>query len=242
MNRLLSIVVFSFLISYICSCSLESIEKHSQDICKYNIIETVYIDNSDATNRHIKITYPQLSDLKNIDVQQSINDTIESLALEILKQFTTLDEMEIEVKYSITHSTSDMLSLCFVAESFHSVQAYPLVRISTATFSIESGDNIKLSNIININNDFIRTFFNNFHLVSQYSSIEEENTVNEYVSGILSQDIFLTSDEGLNSEIHCFLKDNSLVISIAVPHSIGSYVLYEAEFIKIKEFLRLDIG
>lgn len=242
MNRTLCIIIFSFLFTCICSCSTESLEKHSQDVGKYDIVETVYTDNIDAKNQKVIISYPQIGNLKNIDAEQLINNSIESLALEILEQFTTLDEMEVKVTYSITHSTSDILSLYFVAESFHHAQAYPLIRISAATFSIESGDMIKLTKIIDINVDFINSFFNNFHLYSKYKSVEEENVVNEYVSGILSQENFLISGEGLNSEIHSFLTDDSLIISIAVPHSIGSYVLYEAKYSKIKDFLKMDMN
>lgn len=242
MNRALHVIIFSFLFICLCSCSAESPEKHSQDIGNYNIVETVYTDNIDATNQKVSISYPQISNLKSIDVEQLINNSIESLALEILEQFTTLDEMEVKVTYSITHSTSDILSLYFVAESFHPAQAYPLIRISAATFSIESGDIIKLTKIIDINDDFINSFFNNYHLYSKYNSVEEEHVVNEYVSGILSRESFLISDEGLNSEIHGFLTDDSLIISIAVPHSIGSYVLYEAKYSKIKDFLNMDMN
>jgi len=238
MNRLLHVIIFGFLLTCLCSCSAESPEK----IGNYNIVETVYTDNIDATNQKVSISYPQISNLTNIDVEQLINNSIESLALEILEQFTTLDEMEVNVTYTITHSTSDILSLYFVAKSLHPAQAYPLIRISAATFSIESGDIIKLIKIIDINDDFINLFFNNFHLCSKYNSVEEENVVNEYVLGILSQESLLISDEGLNSEIHGFLTDDSLIISIAVPHSIGSYVFYEAEYSKVKDFLKMDMN
>jgi len=234
MNRALHVIIFKFLLIGLCSCSAESLEKYSQDIDNYNVVETVYTDNIDVGNQKISISYPQISNMENTDVEKLINNTIESLALEILEQFTTLDEMKIVVTYSITRSMPDILSLYFVAESFHPAQAYPLIRISTATFSIESGDTIKLAKIIDINDDFINSFFNNFHLYSKYNSVEEENVVNEYVSGILLRESFLTSDEGLNSEVHSFLTDDSLIISIAVPYSIGSYVLYEAEYTNIK--------
>ena len=242
MSKALYVIIISLVFTVLCSCSTESTEKHSQDIGNYNIIETAYTDKMNAANQKVSIIYPQISNIKNIDVEQLINNSIESLALEILEQFTTLDEMEVSVTYVITHSASDMLSLYFVVDSFHPAQAYPLIRVSAVTFSIESGDVIKLAKMIDVNGDFINSFFDSFHLYSKYNSVGEENVVNEYVAGILSQQSLLSSDEGLNSEIHSFLTDNSLIISIAVPHAIGSYVFYEAEYPKIKDFLRMDIN
>lgn len=241
MNRALNVIIFSFLFTFLCSCSAENPKESSKDIEKYTIVETVYEDNIDATNQKISISYPQVSGHKNIDIERLVNNSIEISALEILEQFTTLDEMEVKVTYSITNSTSDILSLYFVVESFHPAQPYPLIRISAVTFSIESGDVIELTKIIDINDDFVDSFFNNFHLYNKHNSIEED-VVNEYVSSILSQESFLISGEGLNSEIHSFITDDSLIISIAVPHSIGSYVFYEAKYSEIKDFLKIDMN
>jgi len=55
MNRALPVIIFSFLFICLCSCSAESPEKHSQDIGNYNIVESVYTDNIDATNQKVSI-------------------------------------------------------------------------------------------------------------------------------------------------------------------------------------------
>jgi len=242
MNRAIYVIIFGFIFTGLCSCATERQNEHSSFSGNYNTVEIAYTENIDVANQKISIVYPQISNLKNMDVEQLLNDSLESLALEVLEQFTTLDEMEVNVTYTITYSTSDILSLYFVANSFHPAQAYPLIRILAVTFSTRSGEIIDFDKIMDINEEFVNSFFDNFQLYSKYDSVEEANVINEYVSGILSREVLSISDEGLNSEIQGFLTKNSLIISIAVPYSIGSYAFYEAEYSEIKNFLKMDLN
>ncbi|WP_313585063.1 hypothetical protein [Lacrimispora sp.] len=235
MNKLLYFIAISFMSICLCSCSVEKSKNDLND--NYRIVESIYTDNNETANQFVDIKYPQICGLGNNHVEQSINDQIKTTALEVLDEFTTLDEMEISVKYSLDISSPSYLSLHFIRKSFHSAQAYPLIRIIALNFDIDSGEKIILKDVISIDDNFVKSFFHNFQLQGSYESLDEKNIINKYVSEVISIEKFYACDEDLFSDCQSYFTDNSLFISIAVPYSAGSYAVYEAKFTDINELL-----
>ena len=233
MNKILIAIFCAFLLVYPCSCSTMD----NGNAIQYAITDMIYSRN----NGSVSITYPQISGMENDSAELKINNSIKTLALEVLGEFTSLDEMEIEVTYTITYCASDMMSLYFVVGSSHHAQAYPLVRVSSATYYCESGNSIELSEMVDISDDFITSFFDDSRICNDYYSDDDKKTVNEYVHSILSTDELAHSASGLCSEVHGFLTDDSLIISVSVPKVMGSYVLYEAKYEEIGGVLKLSI-
>lgn len=221
--------------------SIDNTEEKSNKHNKYKINKMVYDDNDITKNQYVNIEYPKVTNMKDSLVQQQINSDIENAAFEILNDFTSFENMDIEVTYSITKMSSDILSFYFITNSFHHSQAYPLVRISTVNLCIDSSLKMKLNDIINLNNNFINYFTNNLNLCNDNLSDEEKIIINNYVTEMLNIEIFSDSDENLSSPIHCFITEDSLFITIAVPHNLSSYALYELKLSDIQQFLKTPL-
>lgn len=206
----------------------------------YSIKENIYVDEDETKNKHIEIKYPAISGLDIEVTQQKVNEHLKSAALEVLTDFSSLENMDIRTSYSIGLSNARILSIIYIASSFHSVQAYPLVRTHMVNIDLRTGDIVNFGEILNINENFIMTFKKKFTNISEYNSSEDKERVNEYVFDMISYDMFISGSEGSYPEVSSYLTEDSLVISIAVPYSLGSYVLYSANYSDISEYLLID--
>ena len=238
MKRIVFFIVICLLLTGIYSYPIGKLEKDTN--ANYKIVEFVYTENNETLNQLINIKYPQIVGVGDSDIERSINNQLKAAALSVLNEFTTLEDMNINVTYSLDNS-SRVLSVHFIRKSFHSAQAYPLVRIIALSFEIDSGKRIMLKDVINIDENFGEIFFCKFKLQENYESLDDKDVINRYVSKIISIEKFNLCGEDLNSDCQSYVTDGALFISIAVPHSLGSYALYEAEFSDIKDILRLNI-
>lgn len=212
-------------------------DSDSQNKVKYAINEETYTDK--AENKYIEIKYPIISGLDSEDIQQLINEQVKNKAFAVLEDFSSLDNMDIRTTYSIELSNSKILSIIYTASSFHSSQAYPLIRTNTLNLEVDTGKILTFDDIINVDKNFTNIFLKKFENISEYNSIEEEERVNKYIADMISYDMFINNVEGSFPEISVYLTEDSLVISIAVPFSAGSFVLYSAKYSDIAEYLNI---
>jgi len=208
----------------------------------YDIVESRYFDSDETMNKYIDITYPQVNGLGNGQIEQIINDEIKNTALKVLELFASLDDMEVIADYLITYASDDILSIYFTALPVYAPLdslAYPMRHNVSANFLIELGERIGLANIVDINDDFTNSFYDNFYLYGDYRSDEGKTSVDEDIKGTFDLDNLLISDKDYNKEICSYLTEDSLFISIAVRKSAGSYALYKANYSDIEEFLNI---
>jgi hypothetical protein len=152
--------------------------------------------------------------------------------------------MNVVISYSVTLATDSILSIRFIVKSFSEFQAYPLVRIKTINIDLNTGKRLTLKGIININSGFVDTFFDYFRNQKDYKeTIEEQaiNSIERYVMEITTIDALITCDEPQNIDFCSYLTEDSLGISIGVPHSGGSYTFYESTYLNISKWLIRDI-
>jgi len=90
----------------------------------YRITEDTFTDYDDTISQYIEIVYPQLKGLESEAIEQIVNEEVRRTAFEVLRWFSSFDNMEIEVSNTITYASADVFSVHFVTKSFHSVQAY----------------------------------------------------------------------------------------------------------------------
>ena len=109
----------------------------------------------------------------------------------------------------------------------------------STTLSLETGEKIKLSDIVNLNSEFIDSFFDKFQLDSEFYSTEIGHSIEEDIKAKISHELLLKADNGSYSEVCSFLTEDSLVISFQVRYAVGSYALYKANYSDIAESLKL---
>ena len=214
---------------------------YSDNEIVYETIETKYSDNNEMVDQYIKIAYPQITELENEYIEHVINDEIRETALRVLEVYDSLENTTINSEYLITCASNDILSIYFHAYITHAPAnslTFYLRRNRSANYLISTGEKIGLSDVININEDFINSFYDNFHIHSKYDSDEEsKRIIDDDVKSTFVLDKLLLSDQDNFTEVCSYFTEDSLVISIAVRKASGSYALYEAKYTDIEEFI-----
>lgn len=228
------------ILTIITGCTFKNKDVNLQNKAKYTINEETYTEKS--SNKYIEIKYPIISGLDNDATQKLINEQVKKKAFEVLKDFSSLDNMDIRTTYSIELSNSKILSIIYTARSFHSSQAYPLIRNNTLNLEVDTGKIITFDDILKVDKNFISNFTKKFKNISKYNSVEDKERVDKYITEMISYDMFINNVEGSFPEIGVYLTEDSLVISIAVPFSVGSFVLYSAKYSDITDYLNIDIN
>ena len=201
-----------------------------QTPAEYEVVESRFVDNDAANDMAISINYPQINKLKNAKMEQYINEQIENLALSVLNDFVSLQKMNIETTYSVTFASNNIISIMFIVRSFHETQAYPLTRVKTLNIDVLTGERIKLKDIVRIDTNFVDSFSEIFKNQRKYEHGQSAELIDDYIKDFISLEGFFTCDEDYNVDYCSYLTDDSIVISIAVPHSGGSYTFYEAKY------------
>lgn len=237
------VIKYFYIIAIIISitgCTVINEDSNSQNTVKYTIKEETYTEETE--NKYIEIKYPTIAGLDNDDTQKLINEHIKNKAFEVLKDFSSLDNMDIRTTYSIELSNSKSLSILYTASSFHSSQAYPLICNDTLNIEVDTGKTMTFEDVLKIDDNFINIFTEKFENISEYNSGEDEVRVNKYIAEMISYDMFINNVEGSFPEISVYLTEDSLVISIAVPYAAGSFALYSAKYSDLTEYLNVDIN
>jgi len=222
----------------------------------YNIIEYKYCDSYttegefyDEISGYDKgyyITYPQIENLTNKELETLINEKMNDIAMSRIFDNMSPERDNVKTTYTITLSTDKYFSVRFILSSFVEHQAYPNVSIKTFTIDLQTGEILTLKDIIHINESFKSSFFNIFKNVkndyefindTEYSHFEE--TINEYIGGLIDYELLLTCDDESNVDVHSCITADSLIICFSVPHSSGSYALYAAKFSELIDWLIL---
>ena len=255
MKRMIHIIIINIILIGLCSCSSNNIESdekydvedeiietiYTDDDEKYEIIKTIYSDNDENINRYINIAYPQVTELENKYIECVINDKIRETALEPLKIYPLLEYVDIHSEYSVTRVSNDILSMYFAAYIEHAPPdslTFYVRNNNSASILISTGEKIRLSDVVNINEDFFDPFYDNFHLYGEYESDEiAKRIVDEDVKSTFALDNLMLSDQDNFTEVCSYFTEDSLFISITVRKSAGSYALYEAKYSDIEEFL-----
>ena len=231
----IQLLIICALVFSMAACSSKNVAEPSKRISTggYDVVECSYAETDVATEKSIHIKYPKIVNLNNHAIEQNVNSQIADLALSALNEFTSLDKMTIGTEYQVTLKSNSLLSVRFIVSSFHKIQAYPLIRVKTINIDVSTGKKLKLDDIVNVDSNFKNAFFDVFKNNRKYEApVDDEfyGLINDYVKGIVSVNNLKACDEKLNDDFHSYLTTDSVGISIAVPHSGGSYALYEAKY------------
>ena len=239
MKSVLNFILIISMILSLGSCSLND-EKNVENERTYEIEEINYSDIDETINKRINIAYPQIRNLGNDVIEKAICVQIEAIALGLLDTFTSLDNIEMDVGYSITYASADIISIHFVLEYFGWPMAHPWIHSESINIWIESGERFGLADILDINEKFMASFFDIFEAAREYNSEETENFIMEAIRKHPDYLESLASTDGRDYVGVCgYLTEDSIVISVEVEYAIGSYFLFEASYSDLEEFLKL---
>lgn len=214
----------------------KNVEKSINNV---TVKEEVYLDVDDSINKDIELKYPVIDGLDEEETQKQINNELKEASLNVLNDFSSLEDMNISTSYEVMLNNNKILSILYTASSMHTVQAYPLIRTHAINIDMLTGNKLSGSDIIVIDDDFISVFREKFELVSEYESDEDKERVKEYVYDNISLEMLREASIGFYPETSYFLTENALNISIAVPFSLGSYAVFSTDYSDINENISL---
>ncbi|WP_143320582.1 DUF4163 domain-containing protein [Clostridium sp. HBUAS56010] len=131
MKRINSICLLTLLLILLCGCSKsishgnfnESASKSVSDKrCEY-----VYENQEDNTN--VKIYYPQIDGLEDINIQTKINKRLKDGALNDYANYWNMDGLMLEINYDISYMSESYISVRF--KGIGQSGSYPTSGLST---------------------------------------------------------------------------------------------------------------
>lgn len=243
------LVILCCLTMILTSCENETEPKHNYQIIENKYYNQFTMDGSNIYNGFAKgfsIYYPQIENLGDEELELDINNKIKECAMKEIRNSSPKDGV-ITTTYSVAFDNERFVSVHFEATSFEEHQLYPLISSKTITIDLGSGKVLKLNDIIDVDDSFKHEFFNLFTNISKYSL--EKNSDNSFFYEQLDEIIYDSvnlhdklskSDQDDYPDVHSYITEDSLVISIAVPKAAGSYALYEAKYKDLKKWLNSD--
>lgn len=202
----------------------------------YKIISETY-DNNKGT----KIIYPQIADLSDTEKQKELNEIIKNEALKGNNYYKDVDgNVTIDINYKIVCQEPELLSIIYSGVGNVSGAAHPSNLFYTTNLDIANRKNLRLSDIVNINDDFVKMLINgefkavNSEYESEYKSDINMLTLDDWKKALLAADPL----DKMGSEFSYMTKD-SLGISIGVIHALGDHAEFEIKYKDIWKYIKL---
>lgn len=199
----------------------------------YEIIKANY------TSKEIKINYPQIINLNDINKQKKINELIKSEALKVLDYYKNVEkESSLDIDYDIKWKGSNLLSIQYSGEGYIKGAAYPNNIFYTNNIDMNNARKLKLIDIFNIDKNFVEKFKEGKYVAWDTELNSAINLIKNDINSYNLINEFKNADsmgeENTSNSFSFFTKD-SLGISINVAHAIGDHAEFEIKYKDIKD-------
>ena len=213
----------------------------------YNSKSMIYeITNTNHNKKRVMINYPQITNLVDNKKQGRINEILKLDALKVLNFYEKADnELSLNINYDIKWQSKNLLSVQYSGLGYIKGGAYPNNLFYTTNIDMNKGIKLRLSDIVNVNEIFVEKFRNGKYIASTTEMKSKlEVSFNYIVENFTSDNLIeyfnkadLLFDIKNSSYTFSYLTQNSLGISIAVPHAIGDHAEFEIKYSDILENL-----
>lgn len=214
-------------------------EYSTQTTTKYQLTKNVY------KVKNVTVNYPQIINLGDDIKQKSLNEIIKN---DVLEGFTkdVDDNLTLEINYNIQLENKGFMSIQYYGLSTTKGIAYHTNQFYTSNIDIKNEKKLKLDDIIKIDDNFIKIYRNGSYVALEPSNSEMEAAVNQYISTISNQDLieyFKQADsrnfEENPSSTYSYLTNDSIVVSINIPHAIGDHAEYKIKSTDIQNNINI---
>ncbi|KOA19289.1 hypothetical protein CLHOM_23950 [Clostridium homopropionicum DSM 5847] len=211
----------------------------TQTTINYQLTKNVY------KAKNVTVNYPQITNLGDDNKQKLLNEIIKNTALEGFTKGVD-DNLTLEINYNIPLAASNFLSIQYYGLSTIRGAAYPTNQFYTTNIDIKNAKKLKLADIIKIDDNFVKSFRNGSYVASEPSNSRMKAAVNQYINNISNEDLikyFKQADsrniEENPSTTYSYLTNDSIVISLNVPHAIGDHAEYKIKSTDIQNNIKI---
>lgn len=201
----------------------------------YKINSIKYVDKSS------KISYPQISNLSNINKQKIINQIIKNDVLKVQNTYKSIgQEFSLEINYSIKLNKPNVLSIRYFGYGNVKGSAHPSNLLFTTNININNASRIKLTDLVYANLTLAKKLRTAKYVGPYKINSELKSAINNYLGQLTNNDLirmFKTADSA-QAEAYSYLTNDSLVISIPISHVLGDYAEFEINYKDITKDMR----
>lgn len=196
--------------------------------------------------KEVSISYPSIKGLSDTVKQNKINEILKDEANVVFNDFyeRVADTLSLKINYEISWANNNLLSVKYYGHAFDNGAAYPIDLLYTINIDMNKGCKIMLKDYIKIDEDFINKYMS-------YKVVDsEENQMKasafKYILDTYSEDdllqYFNNADMSYKESAFTFsyLTNDSVGISIEVPHAMGDHIEIELKYEDIKDNIKID--
>ncbi|MGH4139903.1 lysozyme inhibitor LprI family protein [Clostridium sp.] len=229
-------------------------QQASQEITNQNAEVSQSANNSDKTNalnfeiitktyenKKVKINYPQITNLSDVNKQKQINDLIKN---DILTYFNVeREDLTIDANYEIKWKSSRLLSIVYKGYSNIKTSMHPDNNIYATNINIENGAILKFKDLINLDNNFAEKLKNVKSRVwtpEPLDGIDDKTAISligEELSWSTNKDLINYFNSDAFNYCGYFTKDY-FGIGIAINHAAGDYAELKIKYGDIKDNIK----
>ena len=236
---LVAVMIISILIMLVaCGNEVEITSKKESTVQDDKKVEKYKVVSEKYEKKKIRISYPKISGLNDKDKEYKINKLIEDNALKIIDFYGKGKDIDLKIAYEVKLQNSETLSIVYSGVGAVPDVAYPTNHFYTTNIDIVNGKTLKLSDIVEVNEDLVSKLKNG--VFTQVTGGDEtKELINKMYNEILL-DSLKSADEidkigtAEQPDSFSYLTDDSLGISIGVPHEAGDNLEFEVDNNKIK--------
>jgi hypothetical protein len=184
------------------------------------------------TSGKIVINYPQLVNLDDSEVRDSVNAIIKEGALRENNYLVTeAGAITYELDYDVMYSSFNFISIRYTGYSYVDGAAHPDNFLFTTNIDVGHQSVMRLKDLVTINAGFVEAFKGGIYcsmyqeITPEYTkAVEEalnESDTTDWIAAFKNAD---TDGSDNNLAVYSFLTGGSLVISVFVPHYMGDFI------------------
>jgi len=177
---------------------------------------------------NVNVQYPQISGLGDDEKEKAINYLIsDHILYTVIKvqDESLMAEQTLELNYQVTAQTTGILSILYTGSANIEGSAFATNNVYAITIDLEDVIGLKLSDFTEVDTDLAKKIKQSTNITSSYSGTFDERLLpaiqnekdNYIISGLTEEWAYYT---------FCVTPD-SLIVSIAISHAGGDYVLIE---------------
>lgn len=196
----------------------------------YEIVKEKY------TSGKMMVNYPQIKNLNDENKQKKINELIKAEALKIQDEYKEdMDNIDLNLDYEVMHKGSDIISVKYLGLAMLKSAAYPINKIYTANIDLYKEQVLKLSDVVNIDDNFVTTFKEGkYKPYIEGLNLEEAGALHDALDNFEGNGLI---DEFKQPDAKFYFTDNSLVVSAYAIHAMGDHFEMELKFGDLEDSL-----
>lgn len=210
-----------------CSCAKQSI---AQEKRKLEISSELFTEDG------VEISFPQLSDLKDIELQNKMNIKLKE---EAFREYQNSIDFFMSKKYEIIYQDEHTISVIYSGYAYNKNAAYPRDTFTTINIDLQTGDRIQLKDIVKIDDGFViklrETLSSYIDKNPDWEPVYSERlkSSNEYLLNLLWE-----ADSEKSGDCFSYLTKDYLGLIFSTSHVAGDHFEIKVNNSDIKEYIK----